>query len=113
MNPALIPEQTINKAIDFAFEIGDKDECFIKHVGHTLAAIYAGNGFMRPIDYSMPGLDCEPFMEELYMYWAEVETVCNAIGKEDFKTIASLNKYAFCFDDFSIELAMKSKAKVF
>lgn len=113
MNPALIPTQTINNAIDFALKIGDRDECFIKHVGHTLAAIYAGNGYKNPVDYYMPGYDCEDFMEELYIYWEEVESVCNAFGKEEFRRIASLNPNAFCFDDYYIELAVNSKVKAF
>lgn len=86
MNPSItIMHQQINRAIEFAFIEGDQDECFYKHIGHTLSAIYCGNGYKNVIDYRSPGDLSDSTLEELYGYWSEVEESCNRFGKNLFR----------------------------
>jgi hypothetical protein len=103
-------EKTINLAIHHAYHIGDQDEAFIKHVGHTLSAIYAGNGYKNVVDYVSP--DCsDDELIQLHKYWAEVEKVCKRIGKEQFRKLALQNPYTEHFDDWYIDQAEKSNIK--
>lgn len=52
-------EDIVNNAIDYAYKIGDKDECTDKHIAHTLSAIYVGNGYKNIYDYTTPNSDLE------------------------------------------------------
>ena len=101
----------IDSAINHAYSIGDKDECFIKHVGHTLAAIYVGNGYNNPCDYSTPGCTYadEYKMEKQMELWKKVEDLCGEIGLNEFRELASSNKHAFYFDDYYIDMAYNLK----
>jgi len=105
----LTPEDRINTAINFALRVGDRDECFSKHVGHTLSAIYVGNGFNNPVDYTTPGSVTKEQQSELNDYWEDAQFVYEEIGKEEFRYFASLHPGAAFFDDRYIEQAENFK----
>ncbi len=105
-------EETINVAIHNAFYIGDKDECFYKHVGHTLSAIYVGNGYKNVVDYRSPSCGSTEDLEQQYKYWDDVEKVFEKIGKDKFRELASSNQYAVDFNDWYIEEAEKYKKEL-
>ncbi len=103
-------QKTINNAIKTAFNLGDKDECYIKHIGHTLSAIYVGNGYKNVVDYSTPGCS-NTNSDEMDKCWMEVENACNKIGKEKFKRIAQHNPDTIYFFDGYIRQAEAYKTK--
>lgn len=104
--------KTINQAIHTAFYIGDRDECFVKYIGHTLSAIYVGNGFQNPVDYKSPSCESTEDLTELNKLWEKVEKVCKEIGKEKFRELASSNHHAEYFDDDYIEMAENYSKKL-
>jgi hypothetical protein len=87
-------QQIINQAINYAYKIGDKDECFCKHVAHTISAIYVGNGYQNINDYKIDVLSSkEKNQIELDSYWKEAENVCKEIGADNFFDLVRKNKY--------------------
>jgi hypothetical protein len=98
-------ERIINRAINFAYEIGDKDECTDKHIAYVLSALYLGGSPLQAIDYDTPNPNLEfdsKKMIKLYKLWDEVEEIMPKISKSIFKEIVSKNEYAYYFDNYTI-----------
>lgn len=98
-------EKIINRAINYAYEIGDKDECTDKHIAYVLSSLYLGGSPLQAIDYDIPNPNLEFDSKEiikLYKLWDKVEEIMPKIPKSVFKEIISKNEYAYYFDDFII-----------
>ncbi len=103
--------KAITKAITKAYKSGDQDEQFIKHIGHTLSAIYVGNGYMNPVDYSNPGCS-DKDMAKLNRCWMKVEKISKKVSKNEFKRIAqSIPMTDYFTDDWYIKEAYEYKAQ--
>ena len=80
----MINEKISNNLLGI-FYLGDEDECSLKHLGHSLAAIVAFGDYTKAIDYTTPD-DSGEFtdMEEVKRLWREIELEITAIGPQVF-----------------------------
>ena len=104
--------EVVKEAIDFAYEIGDKDECFNKHIAHTISAIVVRNGYKNVTDYPDSGFyykmkengkEEEAFylLNKLHWKWKKVEELHEKIGnKKLLKLVLDIqNDYPLLYID--------------
>mgnify|MGYP001770791838 CR=1 FL=1 len=99
-------EKIFNKAINYAYKIGDKDECTDKHIAYVLSALYLGGSPLQTVDYDTPNpnLDFDSKkMIKLYELWDKVEEIVPKISKLVFKEIVDGNEHAYYFSDSTID----------
>lgn len=95
-------KKNIDDALNLIYNLGDKDECSDKHLGHCLAAITSGKTHREAVAYAYPwhsgkwdeegGLSNEAWdIDErkiaLEKYWQVIETEYFNNGQTDFQEI--------------------------
>jgi len=99
-------EKIFNKAINYAYKIGDKDECTDKHIAYVLSALYLGGSPLQTVDYDTPdpNLDFDSKkIIKLYELWDKVEKIVPKISKSVFKEIVDGNEHAYYFSGSTID----------
>lgn len=96
----------IMKDLEQIFELGDRDECSWKHLGHGIASILAFGTWERLIDYTVPNDDGsfdedETLLQELKQLWLGVELEIETLGVQEFVDRSShfANYFKFMYVD--------------
>lgn len=102
----------IERTCDSIWRMGDRDECSIKHVAHSLAAISYGKTWEDGVDYSTPWGDPVTYLpltdefiqwgpqrlavseKQLREKWAKVEALRDEVGLPAFNAACSTTKFA-------------------
>lgn len=80
----------INRTLNAIWRLGDRDECSIKHVGHSTAALMNGATWTEAVDYRRPwnrGDETPRKEKKLAESWAKIEAIRDQIGTGRFQTI--------------------------
>jgi hypothetical protein len=94
-------KQSIDSALNLIYNLGDKDECSDKHLGHCLAAISSGQTHRQAVAYATPwnsewdeeedigdGVwDTDVRRISLGKYWQIIQDEFNKIGQTEFHEI--------------------------
>lgn len=96
----------IMKDLEKIFDLGDRDECSWKHLGHGVASILAFGTWEELIDYTVPNDDGsfdedEALRRELKKLWLGVELEIETLGVQEFVDRSSFlgNYFKFMYVD--------------
>lgn len=96
----------IMKDLEKIFDLGDRDECSWKHLGHGVASILAFGTWEELIDYTVPNDDGsfdedEALRKELKRLWLGVELEIETLGVQEFVDRSSFlgNYFKFMYVD--------------
>jgi len=95
-------KENIDSTLNLIYNLGDKDECSSKHLGHCLAAIASGKTHRQAVAYATPwggepdegqegvineAWDIDEREAVLEKYWEIIETEYNKVGEKEFHEI--------------------------
>lgn len=96
---------TLNDVLDRIWNVSDKDECGMKHIGFSLVAISQNKHWTEGLDYKRPWgfkSDCDLVTEQdeqtLSKAWAETIKLRNEWGADSWMLVLSRCRYATLYE---------------
>ena len=104
-------KQNIDKTLNLIYNLGDRDECSDKHIGHCLAAIASGKTYQDVVAYKTPWKNMSNYVNKdeyewvakgkskrLKSYWKTIQEEYQNLGQAVFHEIIEEFQEPFYFE---------------